>query len=414
MSAGRLTEQQQCGVVHLPAFGDRRRDSDSPPDDRFQAIVPAYTFNCTGRVAEWRACVQPGGRDERYYIQFQVWRPTGVPGCYTMVGYDAPPQPTFDDGTVENLDQLLQPDSGNDFCIVLPVREGKEIEFQPGDVVGYYADHFRRNGDDRDDGGVQVVSDQDVVVYHRINVPLSELKTQYAIPALGPHPSSCGFGGRESNLFQMTSSTSGAPIISLSLATTVVSNRIASNGIQTSTATIPSPTPTSVLTSTPPVPFGAHRSSSSSAANTTPASFSPCTSVGSDCSTCCSGGCAGSTTPPLNNDAVSIGVGVAVALLVLITAAVVIAATVLVYLWRRKRKLDLVDNVGTKEENMYSNMMYMAGGVHISTLPNQAYNITDYNKQACETPTSTDPVYQEVQCDGGSGIYEYPLPESLN
>ena len=110
----------------------------------------------------------------------------------------------------------------------------------------------------------------------------------------------------------------------------------------------------------------------------------------------------------------SIGVGVAVALLVLITTAVIIAATVLAYLWRRKWKLDLVDNVGTKEENMYSNMVYMAAGVHISTLPNQAYNIADYNKQACETPTSTDPVYQEVQCDGGSGIYEYPLPESLN
>ena len=134
VSAGSYTDQQQqqqCGVANLPAFGDRRFDADylgRPPADRLQAIVPAYTFNCTGRVAEWSACVEPGGERERYYIQFQVWRPTGVPGCYTMVGYDAPPEPTFD-GMVHNADQLLQP---GDRCVRLPVSENKQIEFKPG------------------------------------------------------------------------------------------------------------------------------------------------------------------------------------------------------------------------------------------------------------------------------------------
>ena len=91
---------------------------------------------------------------------------------------------------------------------------------------------LRENGNDPMSGGVQVVRDQDAIVYHRINVPLRELKTQYTVPNLGPDPSSCGFGGRESNLFQMTSSTSEVPIISLNLATTVLSSRILSRSIR--------------------------------------------------------------------------------------------------------------------------------------------------------------------------------------
>ena len=87
VSAGRYAGQQQCDVNDLPAFGDSTRDSEyigsQRNADRLQTIIPAYTFTCTGRVTEWRACVDSGATSERYYIQFQVWRPTGVPGCYT-------------------------------------------------------------------------------------------------------------------------------------------------------------------------------------------------------------------------------------------------------------------------------------------------------------------------------------------
>ena len=55
-------------------------------------------------------------------------RTTGVPGCYRLVGYDAPPEPTFD-GMVHNADQLLQP---GDRCVCLPVSEDGQIEFQQG------------------------------------------------------------------------------------------------------------------------------------------------------------------------------------------------------------------------------------------------------------------------------------------
>ena len=389
VSSAPYTAQQQCVVANLPAFGDRRVDDDflgRPPADRLQAIVPAYTFNCTGRVAEWRACVEPGGRDERYYIQFQVWRPTGVPGCYTRVGYNAPPPPNFGGGNeVDNVDEVLQPDNR---CVHLPVNESEQIEFQPGDVIGYYADRLRDY--DPDDGGVQVVRDENVVVYNKIDVPLDDLKTQYAIPALGPDPSSCGFEleGSDSNLFQMTSSTNGAPILSLSLVTVLLS-----------TFTASSPKPTSTLTSMPTVLVGVSSSSSTSI-------------NGSGGGTGCVGECSGSTGP---SNLLPVIVGVACALLVLVTAAVIIIA-VLVCLRKRKKGPDLVDNVayisGTREETR-ENMIHSEGEAHIFTSTNKAYGTSTKVYVATDVSTSTNPAYQAAQCQSGceSFVYDYPRPD---
>ena len=36
------------------------------------------------------ACVVRSGGGEQYYIQFQVWRPNGLTGCYSLVGYNHP------------------------------------------------------------------------------------------------------------------------------------------------------------------------------------------------------------------------------------------------------------------------------------------------------------------------------------
>ena len=401
VSAGSYTEQQQqqqqCGVANLPAFGDRRDDDEylgRPPADRLQAIVPAYTFNCTGRVTEWRACVDQGGGMERYYIQFQVWRPTGVPGCYSLVRYNAPTLLVFDGCCgVNNTDQLLQPGGFGDpleRCVRLPVSEDEQIQFQQGDVIGYYADHFREDGEDRDDGGVQVVSDQNVIVYNRIDVPLDDLKTQYAIPALGPDPSSCGFEleGSDSSLFQMTSSTNGAPILSLSLVTVLFT-----------TSTTPSPKPTSTLTSTPTVLVGVPSSSSTSI-------------NGSGGETGCVGGCSGSTGA---SNSLSVIVGVACALLVLITAAFIIIA-VLVCLRKRKKGPDVVDNVayisGTREETR-ENMMPSEGAAHIFTSTNEAYGTSAKVYVATDVLTSTNPAYQAAQCQSGreSFVYDYPRPD---
>ena len=207
-------QQQQCSVDRLPVFGDTFF-RDSPEGERFQAIVPAYTFQCSGKVTEWRACVSPGGKNEQYYIQFQVWRSTGIEGCYELVGYNTPLEDDDSEG-------ILHPsgDSSDPLhrCVVLPVRESQQIEFQPGDVIGYYVDRFK-NGNNRDNGGIQWIEgdDEEVAVYYRDNLPREDIKSQYAIGISNIEPSVCGFPTENSNSLSLSNEAASAPIISLSI-----------------------------------------------------------------------------------------------------------------------------------------------------------------------------------------------------
>ena len=273
-------QQQQCGVANLPAFGNRKEDANflgRPPADRLQAIVPAYTFNCTGRVTEWSACVEPGGGRERYYIQFQVWRPTRNPGCYSLVEYNAPPDPIISLGVL-SADQLLQPGDPENHCVHLPVNEDEQIEFQPGDVIGYYVDRFKDDDKDHDGGGIQVISDQNVVVYQRRDVLLSSL-TRGVFAGLSIAPSHCQTGIL--NWFEMLSTTNGAPIISLSLSTgpitatstsPLTSTPLVSSTLLTSTLPLPSTMPISVPTSPGGVPSSGNTATTTAVITSSPSS----------------------------------------------------------------------------------------------------------------------------------------------
>ena len=227
-------QQQQCSVDRLPVFGDRDRGRDSPNHDRFQAIVPAYTFQCSGKVTEWRACVHPSGMDnEQYYIQFQVWRSTGTNGtngCYDLVGYNTPLDangsvPSESVIIIDGDGYLLHGrDNAPDRCVVLPVRESQQIEFQPGDVIGYYVDHFRDREDRNDRSGIQWISTDDndddaVVVYYRDELPREDIKSQYAISITNINPSVCGFeiSTETSDLYSLGTVASSAPIINVSI-----------------------------------------------------------------------------------------------------------------------------------------------------------------------------------------------------
>ena len=204
-------QQQQCSVDSLPQFRDRRGDGGGEPDrDRFQAIVPAYTFQCTGRVTEWKACVQPGGSaNEQYYIQFQVWRPTAndVEGCYELVDYNIPEAEGF-----------LSPPGGSGTlrrCVVLPVRQSQQIEVQPGDVVGYYVDRFE-DGEERDNDGIQWIESTAVTVYYTDDIPRVDIKTQYVLNS-NINPTDCGFQiSDDASNYYLTTTSPSAPIISLS------------------------------------------------------------------------------------------------------------------------------------------------------------------------------------------------------
>ena len=212
----------QCSVDTLPPFGDTD-DRDTPNHDRFQAIVPAYTFQCSGRVTEWKACINPGGRSiDQYYIRFQVWRPTDISGCYSLVNFNSPVDEDGEDG-------VLYPPGTNDNdslhrCVVLSVPEDQQIEVQSGDVVGYYVDRFR-DGEDQDGrGGIQwIEGGNGVAVYYRQEtddddddeLPREHIKSHYALG--GVNPTSCGFPMSDNsiNSYSLTTSISASPIISL-------------------------------------------------------------------------------------------------------------------------------------------------------------------------------------------------------
>ena len=216
MTAGQQ-QQGQCSVDSLAPFGDSD-DRDTPDRDRFQAIVPAYTFQCSGRVTEWRACVLPGGMSsEQYYIQFQVWRRTASIDdgeCYELVGSNTP-----QDG--ENMPEFLSPPGGGgsnplNRCVVLPVREDRQIEFQSGDVVGYYVDYENDDSNDNYDGIQWIEHHDNVVVHYRDGLSRDDIQSYYAID--GHNPTECGFPiSGDSILYTLASSMSAAPIISLSI-----------------------------------------------------------------------------------------------------------------------------------------------------------------------------------------------------
>ena len=170
-----------------------------------------------------------GTSSERYYIQFQVWRPTGPSGCYSLVGFNRPVGSNDEDG-------FLNPPMGDsgplDNCVVLPVTEEEQIEVQSGDVVGYYVDRDNDNRNDNDagiqwiEGGSDSDSDSDstsdgesgtdVVVHYRDGLPREGIRSHYALG--GPNPTECGLPiSGNSVSYSLSTSMFATPIISLSI-----------------------------------------------------------------------------------------------------------------------------------------------------------------------------------------------------
>ncbi len=136
---------QQCGVTNLPSFSDPGKDAPRI-QYRQQVLIPSYQFTCCGVVTEWRAYVEPGGdmHTTVYTATFQVWRPEGN-GVYTKVGENAylNPIPLVDSSELSAIQPF--------------------IEFQLGDVVGYYLDSTR---EEENTGVLLDKSDMNQEVYY--------------------------------------------------------------------------------------------------------------------------------------------------------------------------------------------------------------------------------------------------------
>ena len=93
-------------------------------DSQDHGVSPSLQFTCSGRIDAWEAYFERRGTYSD--IKFQVWRPVQDPsGCttYNLVGTNS-----FNDQTVDTtLRSQFVP------------APGSIIEFEMGDVVGFYA-----------------------------------------------------------------------------------------------------------------------------------------------------------------------------------------------------------------------------------------------------------------------------------
>ena len=153
-----------------------------------------------GNITAWGADVRRDGSMFRYNLDFQVWRPsptvddsTGT-GCYSLVGNNR-----FTAISLNNRVAQVTP-SPQDY-----------IQFQPGDVLGFYVEEAREA-----DNGVVILTS-----YERISSFTSELVWYASIaPTMassqnGDCPYSVGSRGVLNTL------TRAAPVISISTGITI-------------------------------------------------------------------------------------------------------------------------------------------------------------------------------------------------
>ena len=128
----------QCIENGLPNFQNYGNNAGSRITLHHQAIIPSYEFQCCGNITEWGVDVQPGGspNNGEYSLDLQVWRPS----------------PTVDDSTGAGQYSLVGNNRftsislGNNFARVTPLIRN-QVQFSPGDVLGFYVEEARDNDD---------------------------------------------------------------------------------------------------------------------------------------------------------------------------------------------------------------------------------------------------------------------------
>ena len=160
-----------------------------------QAIIPSYRFTCCGNITAWGVDVHPagGGHDRVYNLDLQVWRPSPTvqtSGCYSLVGNN----------------RFTSVPLANQVAVVTPLPQ-EQIEFQPGDVLGFMLENT-----DRSDGGVVLLVDspeqdggyETEEVWH----------ADFSNPVFGNGPCQLVVGSEVGR--PLNTMTSAAPVISVS------------------------------------------------------------------------------------------------------------------------------------------------------------------------------------------------------
>lgn len=112
-----------------------------------QTIIPSYKFQCCGVITEWMLSIAVSDNSTRETLSLQVWRPSPAveqSGCYNLVG--------------SNNFTAASPQG--QLTVVTPAPH-ERIEFQPGDVLGFFVENVEVGFTDSD-GGVMMLCDLEV------------------------------------------------------------------------------------------------------------------------------------------------------------------------------------------------------------------------------------------------------------
>ena len=93
-------------------------------DSGRQVIVPNATFNCNGRITNVAASMKWSFAIN--YPLFQVWHPITT-STYSKIG-----EARLSDGSLKGVGQ------GYYYYVNMSLNSSSQIEFQSGDVIGYY------------------------------------------------------------------------------------------------------------------------------------------------------------------------------------------------------------------------------------------------------------------------------------
>ena len=92
-----------------------------------QVIVPRAAFNCNGRITRIAVSMQLNDQSGNLPI-FQVWHPTSnTSSTYSRIGEVQLP-----------LGDLVNSSEGDYHYVNMSLNSNSQIEFQSGDVIGYY------------------------------------------------------------------------------------------------------------------------------------------------------------------------------------------------------------------------------------------------------------------------------------
>ena len=198
-----LTTNNSNGLPMFQGYTDNAGGPGRRIHHQHQAIIPSYKFNCCGNIIEWGVDLNPDRDEDDKTFDFilQVWRPSPTlqtDSCYSLIN----------DHRI--MSTVIKKDLQTGRVAKVTTLPQNQLQFEPGDVLGFYVEsHGSGNTPDGD-------NDNGVVVLNNGN-HTSELVWHGRITSLTSQSGSCPYCVGTSGL--LNTSTHAAPVISINITT---------------------------------------------------------------------------------------------------------------------------------------------------------------------------------------------------